>query len=266
VGAGPRARHTQWLHQESTLSKRVHAGWEVEPDVAIDESRLALLTRYCSFVTTMLCKPIKRGLTIYCVVYGSGYLYDWEWHTGSGDFQPPRGQPIDGGGLDESDPLQMGYIVPLVLSLMSGRLIGTLCTVYLDKAFTSNKLFRALDEQGNAAVGMQRTAGRPKQAPDGWGCVWPFLNRTKAEATEYARGCSREAYTPLPPHSRLRWLKAELWLDSIWVTLLATTYFSATPKTVLRWTAEAFARLPRGCSATLARYAKMMGLVDRFNR
>ena len=33
-----------------------------------------------------------------------------------------------------------------------------------------------------------------------------------------------------------------------------------------RWTHEAFTRLPRNCSATLARYAKMMGGVDRFNR
>jgi hypothetical protein len=48
--------------------------------------------------------------------------------------------------------------------------------------------------------------------------------------------------------------------------MLATTYFSAAATTVLRWTAEAFARLPRSCSATLARYAKMMGCVDRFNR
>ena len=104
------------------------------------------------------------------------------------------------------------------------------------------------------------------RVPDGWGRYWPFSNRTTAEATEYPRGCSREAYTSLPAQSRLHWLKAELWLDSIWVTLLATSYFSATPTTVLRWTAEAFTRLPRGCSATLARYAKMMGLVDRFNR
>ena len=48
--------------------------------------------------------------------------------------------------------------------------------------------------------------------------------------------------------------------------MLATSWFSATSTTVLRWTAEAFARLPRNCSATLARYAKMMGCVDRFNR
>ena len=95
---------------------------------------------------------------------------------------------------------------------------------------------------------------------------WPFGGRTKAETTEYTRGERREAYTALPSHSRLGYLKAELWLDATWVTMLATSYFSAGTTTVLRWTAEAFARLPRNCSATLARYAKMMGCVDRFNR
>ena len=57
----------------------------VEPDVAVDESRLHLASRFCAFVTTMLCKPVKRGLTIYCAVFPSGYLYDWSWFTGSGD-------------------------------------------------------------------------------------------------------------------------------------------------------------------------------------
>jgi len=74
------------------------------------------------------------------------------------------------------------------------------------------------------------------------------------------------AFTKLPPQSRLQYLKAELWLDAVRVTLLATSYFSAAGTTVLRWTQEAFARLSLGCSATLACYAKMMGCVDRFNR
>ena len=77
------------------------AAWDVEPDVAVDESCLRLASRFCAFVTTMLCKPIKRGLTIYCAVFPSGYLYDWSWFTGSGDAAAPRGQPTDVGDLDE---------------------------------------------------------------------------------------------------------------------------------------------------------------------
>ena len=153
-----------------------------------------------------------------------------------------------------------------MLSLLAGKFVGTLACVYLDKAFTSNKLARALDEQGVSMVGMQRTSGRPKTIPRGAENYWPFGARTKAEASEYVRGSRREAFTKLPAQSRLQYLKAELWLDAVWVTLLATTYFSAASTTVLRWTQAAFARLPLGCSATLARYAKMMGSVDRFNR
>ena len=236
-------------------------------NVAIDESRLALFSRFCSFVVTMLCKPIKEGCTVYCAVFESGYLYDWVWFTGAGQHgRAPAGQPIDGNALDEDDPLATGYIIPLVIGLLAGKFVGTLATVYLDKAFTSIRLARTLDEQGVALVGMQKTAGRPKATPRGSAWYWPFPGRTKADESEYARGERREAYTPLPSHSRLKYLKAELWLDLTWVTLTATAWFSATPTTVLRWTAEAFARLPRNCSATLARYAKLMGCVDRFNK
>ena len=76
-------------------------------------------------------------------------------------------------------------------------------------------------------VGMQRTSGRPKKTPRGIEHYWPFGGRTKADASEYERGVRREAFTPLPTHSRLKYLKAELWLDAVWVTLLATSYFSA---------------------------------------
>ena len=103
------------------------------PPLCVDESRLRLASRFCSFVVTMLCKPIKVGLTIYCVVLESGYLYDWVWFTGAGQAQPPMGQPTDEGTLDEDDALAMGFVMPLVLSLMSGQFIGSLCTVYLDK-------------------------------------------------------------------------------------------------------------------------------------
>ena len=94
-------------------------------------------------------------------------MYDWMWYTGSSMAMPPRGQPTDSGDLDEDDPLQTGFIVSLVLSLLAGKFVGTLACVYLDKAFTSNKLARALDEQGVSMVGMHRTSGRPKAMPRG---------------------------------------------------------------------------------------------------
>ena len=54
---------------DNHLRQQSRAAWDVEPDVAVDESRLRMVSRFCSFVTTMLCKPIKIGLTIYCAVF-----------------------------------------------------------------------------------------------------------------------------------------------------------------------------------------------------
>jgi ABC-type tungstate transport system substrate-binding protein len=49
----------------------------------LDESRLRLVSRFCSFIQTLLCKPILVGCTIYCLVFRSGYLYSWRWFLGT---------------------------------------------------------------------------------------------------------------------------------------------------------------------------------------
>ena len=43
------------------LRKNCERAWDVEPDATLDESRLRLHSRFCSFVTEMICKPIKTG-------------------------------------------------------------------------------------------------------------------------------------------------------------------------------------------------------------
>jgi hypothetical protein len=69
------------------LGVACRAAWDVEPDAIPDESRLKLSSRYCSFTTTLLCKPIKHGLTIYCLVFArSRFLYNFEWFAGA---RPP---------------------------------------------------------------------------------------------------------------------------------------------------------------------------------
>ena len=92
---------------DNILREQVKAAWDIEPNVTIDESRLRLASRFCSFVVTMLCKPIKVGITIYCANLESGYLYDWVWFPGSGQALPPMGQPTDGGTLDEDSMEQV---------------------------------------------------------------------------------------------------------------------------------------------------------------
>ena len=130
ISASPSSSHLLMLCSQCKKA------WDIEPNAAVDESRLRLASRFCSFVVTMLCKPIKVGLTIYCCVLESGYLYDWVWFTGAGQALPPQGQPTDEGALDEDDAQQMGFVMPLVLSLMAGKFVGSLCTVYLDKVQT----------------------------------------------------------------------------------------------------------------------------------
>ena len=60
------------------LRDNCERAWDIEPEATLDESRLRLHSRYCSFVTEMICKPIKTGCTIYCVNFSkSSYLYTW---------------------------------------------------------------------------------------------------------------------------------------------------------------------------------------------
>ena len=42
------------------LKKNCQLAWDIEPHATIDESRLRMYSRFCSFVWTMLCKPIKQ--------------------------------------------------------------------------------------------------------------------------------------------------------------------------------------------------------------
>ena len=146
--------------------------WDVELLASIIESRCRLLTRMCSFVTTMMCKPIKVGVTWYCLVFESGYLYDFELFTGSGDHDAPAGQPTDVDDLDEDDDKATGYILPLVLRLVEEPSMVPELQFFTDKAFTSLKLARHLAKRAVALVGMNRspseeTEGRRSGATTG---------------------------------------------------------------------------------------------------
>ena len=58
-----------------------------------------------------------------------------------------------------------------------------------------------------------------------------YVGMTKADLDEYVRGFRREAYTKVCTDAiekgDIEWIRAELWRDSKWVTLLATTFHSA---------------------------------------
>ena len=107
--------------------------WDVEPDFVPDESRLRLSSRYCTFTTTMNCKPIKTGLTNYAVCFcRTKYLYAFEWFTGKAE-EHGRGQPTDMEPLDEGTetdkPAELSYILGLLDRLVDEDFDDTFATM-----------------------------------------------------------------------------------------------------------------------------------------
>ena len=83
-----------------------------------------------------------------------------------------------------------------------------------------------------------------------------------------ARG---QAATPPPPAAdaspwRPTWIKAELFRDSRWVTLLSTSWFATALETCKRWAPACGERVPLGVSLALKVYHRFFNLVDRINR
>lgn len=259
------------------LEQRTILGWDPEPFATLDESRLALASRFCPFIQTLLCKPIPIGCTIYCLVFASGYLYSWRWFLGSGGASVPQGQPTDDNELDENNESEMKFIMSLVVALAARpEFHGIGMTVVMDKGFTSFAAAALLASYGIAFIGMLRTKGRPKNMPRGAHSFcgvalpriyFPFRGYSTDDALEWTRGQRREAYHQLQrAHGREWWLRAEIWLDSRFCTLIATSFFIAGATTVQRWSKAAGKYITVECSLTMRTYQMGMGFVDRFNK
>jgi hypothetical protein len=262
---GPNAKIRKIYDVTEWLRGACQRAWDPEPDVVPDESRLRLSSRYCSFATTLLCKPIKHGLTIYCLNFcRTRYLYNFEWFTGK-QSDHGLGQPTDTAPLNEDNPEEMKYMLGLMDRLITNDFDDTGACVYTDKAFTSIKLARLLAKRRLAIVGMLRTLGRPKVRPRGNAEYWPFRHYSKAEMDLYIRGFRREAHTAVESGD-IKWLNAQLWKDAKWVTLITTTFFSTVPERVQRWEKSERCRVPVECSTAVKRYNKFMGAVDQFNK
>ena len=107
---GPFAKIRKIYDVNEWLRAACQRAWDPEPDAVPDESRLRLSSRYCSFTTTLLCKPIKHGLTIYCLNFcRTRYLYNFEWFCRKQE-DHGRGQPTDTTGLNEDNPEEMKYM------------------------------------------------------------------------------------------------------------------------------------------------------------
>jgi len=239
--------------------------WDPEPFACLDESRVATHSQYCPFRQQMMCKPIKDGCTVYTFVFESGYLYAWEWFLGAAADTPlPLGQPTDTAPLDEDNS---GFIVNIVKTL-AGRpeFHGTGMTVVTDKGYTSIRAAMYLSSCGIFLVGMLRTKGRPVSTPRGARHYFPFRFPTMDNLVGWARGARREAYQQLQDaHGREWYLKAEVWLDSRFCTLIGTVIFEVSDVQVRRWSKTSKAYILIACSRMAKLYQKHMPHVDRYN-
>ena len=239
--------------------------WDPEPFACLDESRVATHSQYCPFRQQMMCKPIKDGCTVYTFVFESGYLYAWEWFLGAAADTPlPLGQPTDTAPLDEDNS---GFIVNIVKTL-AGRpeFHGTGMTVVTDKGYTSITAAMYLASCGIFLVGMLRTKGRPVSTPRGARHYFPFRFPTMDNLVGWARGARREAYQQLQDaHGREWYLKAEVWLDSRFCTLIGTVIFEVSDVQVRRWSKTSKAYILIACSRMAKLYQKHMPHVDRYN-
>ena len=275
------------------------------PIGCLDEGRCKLLSGFCKLVSIMLCKPIVKGVTIHMLatlvrtIDGQRlpYLHNWRWPQ-KGE-EAPGGQPTDQKPLDEGDERQTKPIMTLLKALVTPVWRKIDATLVMDKGFTSFKGLRWLATVGVAGVGMYKTRGRPAETPEGTTAHWPIrVHDEKIDGELMPRGARREVYARLPepvappcaqpevPHgTRTRpspatdasnapaesrwaptWIKAELFRDARWVTLLATSWFSNALESCKRWMPSRGDRVTIRCSLALRCYHRYFNLVDRFNK
>lgn len=179
--------------------------------VAIDESMIKMLSKFCPWLQYMPKKPIKwgaycsspchpytythatthtqslthtvhtsTGIKVFCLVLSTGYLYNWHVYRAKAD--PLRGPD---------------YMYRLIFDTL---LVGTIwnfanVVVFFDAAFTSIRLVRDLhDKRGIYSVGPINTS---KPSKGGGPHTWPFQKFNNTATKYLSRGWDRVAFTKL---------------------------------------------------------------------
>ena len=74
------------------LIKRVQLAYNTKQEFVVDESMIAILSKYCPFLQKMMCKPIKCGVKVFCLVFcKSKYLYNWKIYQGKRGIESDEG-------------------------------------------------------------------------------------------------------------------------------------------------------------------------------
>ena len=126
-----------------------------------------------------------------------------------------------------------------------------------------------------------KTRGRPKQLPNGPIGHWPIRKMDeKLDSEVMPRGSRKEVYARLPDSSaqpapadpaqhtawKPTWIKAEIFRDNRWVTLLSTSWFGRESETCKRWMPAFGERMPVHVSLAMRCYHRNFNFVDRFNK
>ena len=254
---------------DKKVQERIRSAWCIEPKGGVDESRVKSYSKYCPFNWTMHCKPIKHGMTLYSLVFESGYVYSWLWWTGKDGQTRTHGQPSEQTAVNPNSS-EHTFIVRMLQTLVGAEFHDTFFRFSIDKAFMTLKVNGIFDALGILTYGMTKARAHPKSAKMTRPATtyWPFgLPYTKAGGYEqrHERGWRRVAYHKLPS-GRLQ--AAGVWLDSRFVTYVANCYLDDgdTPLTVRRYDRNTKTYVTREATNVIVKYNADMGFVDLFNR
>lgn len=240
-GADDKLRKIREL--DKYLQGRTALAWVLDQFLAIDESMIRCNSRWCGFLQYMPRKPIKRGIKVFCLADATkNYLFSWDVYTS------PSGWSVH--DLVTKDLLTdtfdcRGYVV------------------VMDSYFTSIKTFEELDARGIGAIGPS-SAVRPEAENKRTGNSWPLQTYTKGVLDRLERGWRRVASRTMPKTGRT--MRATVWRDRKFVTLLSTCFNTDDIVYLRRWLGETARREWVPGSLPLAIYQKYMAAIDQLDR
>jgi DNA polymerase III epsilon subunit-like protein len=250
---GDKARKIRFVNDY--LLERVQKGFNPEQEFVVDESMIALFSKFCGFLQIMMSKPIKCGVKVFCLVFcASKYLWNWEIYLGK--------------NLDADGP----FVYTLIYHKLAPRTWDNTGKVgYTDNYFVSIILFRDLLRRGIFMVGPSK-ATRPAKVINRTQNSWPIQSYQKGTDSILVggKGWMRHCYQIVTntAGTTIGALHASVWLDSKFLFVLSTVHITATKATdtVLRWSRADWRRNRVVAPLAIMMYQARMGAVDYMDK
>jgi len=223
--------------------QRCALGWILHQFLCIDESMIRCNSRWCSFLQSMLRKPIKRGIKVFCLADAvSNYLFSWDVYTA------PLGWTVHN--------LVCGTLLPADFDNNDHVLV-------VDNYFVGVKLFVDLAKRAIYAVGTSKLV-RPANVTDG---SWPFQTYAKTLMERVDRGWRRIARYVIPGmETDDHTIQASVWRDNKFVQMLSICFNVDDPVRVRRWDGSSADRSWYSGLLPHYIYQKYMAAIDRIDR